>query len=432
MATPKDSKKKPKDKGKAKLTSAAVASAATTVASAGSATVAGLGLGEVKVKAKDKTKVKEKVKAKAKGKAKGKDLPVAGVVAVGAGAEPGVGAGVAVKKPALKQVPFWIGFDLGGTKMLATVLDADYKVLGSARKSTQGSDGLAKGKAKLIKTIQEAIQVAGVSPKGLKGIGIGCPGLVNPEKGVLINAPNLGWSNVGLKQLLGTAFQVPVSVMNDVDAGTYGEYAMGAGKGARSVLGVFPGTGLGAGFVFNGELVQGATVSAMELGMIYLPGTHIGSAEHGVVLLEDLTSRLSLAAQGGVACYRGQAEALNKKTAGNLRDLKSKALAGSLRAGDEGTMVMFSNAVRYLGLGVAMVVNLMAPDRIVLGGGLVEELPSLYVNLLKEEVARYALPSLAKPIRYVVAKLGGNAVAVGSVAWLRHTTETKRREVAKA
>lgn len=337
-----------------------------------------------------------------------------------------------VAKPALKQVPFWIGFDLGGTKMLATVLDADYKVLGTARKATNGSDGVAKGKAKVIKTIQEAMQAAGVAPKGLKGIGIGCPGLVNPEKGVLINAPNLGWSNVGLKQLLGAAFKVPVSVMNDVDAGTYGEYALGAGKGARSVLGVFPGTGLGSGFVFNGELVQGATVSAMELGMIYLPGTHIGSAQHGAVLLEDLTSRLSLAAQGGVACYRGQAEALNKKTAGNLRDLKSKALAGSLRAGDEGTMVMFSNSVRYLGLGVAIVVNLMAPDRIVLGGGLVEELPSVYVNLLKEEVAKYALPSLAKPIRYVVAKLGGNAVAVGAVAWLRHTTEKTKREVVKA
>lgn len=171
----------------------------------------------------------------------------------------------------------------------------------------------------------------------------------------------------------------------------------------------------------------------MELGMIYLPGTHIGSAQHGVVLLEDLTSRLSLAAEGGVACYRGQAETLNERTAGSLREIKSKALAGSLRAGDEGTMVMFGNSVRYLGLGVAMVVNLMAPDRIVLGGGLVEELPSLYVNLLKEEVARYALPSLAKPIKYVVAKLGGNAVAVGSVAWLRHRVEGKKqREVGQA
>lgn len=330
------------------------------------------------------------------------------------------------KKPPLKKQPFWVGFDLGGTKMLALVLDEHFHVLGAARKSTAGMEGVAKGKEKIVKAVQEAMQEAGVDPAGLRGIGIGCPGLVNPEKGVLLNAPNLGWSHVGLRQLLGSAFNAPVAVMNDVDAGTYGEYTLGAGRGARSVLGVFPGTGLGAGYVFNGELVQGRTVSAMELGMIYLPGTHIGSAEHGVVMLEDLTSRLNLAAQAGVACYRGQSDTLNKKTGGNLREIKSKALAGSLRDGDEGTLILFRNSVRYLGLGVAMVVNLMAPDRIVLGGGLVEELPSLYVNLLKEEVARYALPELAKQARYAVAKLGGNAVAIGAAAWLRHSGESAK------
>ena len=335
-------------------------------------------------------------------------------------------------EPKLQNVSFWIGFDLGGTKMMATVLDADYKVLGSARKATNGTEGPAKGKARIVKLIQEAMRSAHVAPKGLQGIGIGCPGLVNPEKGVLINAPNLGWSHVGLKSLLGNSFKVPVAVINDVDAGTYGEYAIGAGKGARSLLGVFPGTGLGAGYVYNGELIQGRTISALELGMMYLPGTHIGSAQRGAVLLEDLGSRLGLAAHGGVACYRGQAEALNKKTGGNLRDVKSKALARSLREGDEGTMVMFGNSVRYLGLGVAMVVTLLAPDRIVLGGGLVEELPSLYVNLLKEEVARYALPELAKPIKYTVAKLGDNAVTAGAVAWLRHTTESAKSKGEKA
>ena len=325
------------------------------------------------------------------------------------------------KKPKeLSSQPFWIGFDLGGTKMLATVLSADYKVLGSSRKSTNGADGQAKGRSKVVKAIHEAIADAKVDPKGIQGIGIGCPGLVNPERGLLLNAPNLGWHNLNFKTLLGKEFKVPIVVLNDVDAGTYGEYALGAGKGARSVLGVFPGTGLGAGYVFKGELIEGKTTSAMELGMIYWPGTHIGSEKPGAVMLEDLTSRLNLAAQGGVACYRGQAPELDRKSGGNLKDIRSKALAASLKAGDEGAMVMFGNSVSYLGMGVAMVVNLLAPDRIVLGGGLVEELPSLYVNMLKEEVNRYALPQLADGVRYVVAKLGGSAVAIGSVAWLRH------------
>lgn len=319
----------------------------------------------------------------------------------------------------LKNIPFWIGFDLGGTKMLACVLDENYNVLGTARKSTGGSDGQIKGRKKIVTVIHEAVAAAGLNPKGLKGIGIGCPGLVNPEKGILINAPNLGWKNMGLAGILKTAFKKPVAVLNDVDAGTFGEYKLGAGKGSRSLLGVFPGTGVGTGFVYDGKLVMGRSVSAMELGMIYVPGTHIGSEVPGAVIIEDLTSRLAVASQAGIACYRGQLPELDKKTRGNLRDIRSKALSAAYTSNVPAAVTMFRNSVTYLGMGIAAVVNLLAPDHITLGGGLVEEIPQLYLTTLKEEVARYALPSLAKGIKYSLAKLGGNAVAIGSVAWLR-------------
>lgn len=329
----------------------------------------------------------------------------------------------APKKPSkkLRSVPFWVGFDLGGTKMMASVLDANYNVLGFARKSTNGSDGAAKGRNKIIKAIHEAIAEAGVDPKGIQGIGIGCPGLVNPDKGILIFAPNLGWTNMALRKLLQNQFKCPIAVLNDVDAGTYGEYALGAGKGARSLLGVFPGTGVGAGFVYNGQLVMGRAISAMELGNLLLPGTHIGSPVFGTVTLEDLTSRLALASQAGLACYRGQLPDLDKKTEGSLRNIRSKALANAFRSGEDAAMIMFRNSIRYLGMGVATVVNLLAPDRITLGGGLVEELPGLYMNLLKEEVEHYAIPELARGIKYSLAKLGGQAVAAGAVAWMRST-----------
>ncbi|MBX7207875.1 MAG: ROK family protein [Verrucomicrobiaceae bacterium] len=326
------------------------------------------------------------------------------------------------RKEEQKRIPFWIGFDLGGTKMLATVMDQNYRVLGTARKSTNGSEGQNKGRRKMLNAIHEAIEDARVHPRGIQGIGIGCPGLVNPEKGVLLSAPNLGWHNMGLKNILGHEFGCPVAVLNDVDAGTYGEFRLGAGRGSRSLLGVFPGTGVGAGFVYDGKLVMGRTISCMELGMIKLPGTHIGSEEFGTVILEDLTSRLALASAAGVACYRGQAEELAKKTEGSLRAIRSKALAASFRAGDEGTMILFRNSIRYLGMGVAMIVDLFAPDCITLGGGLVMEMPKLYLNLLREEVERHAMPELAKGLRYTLAKLGDHAVAIGSVAWLRQET----------
>lgn len=343
------------------------------------------------------------------------------------GAKPKVKAKGKLKKkvaPALARKKFWIGFDLGGTKMLACVLDENYKVLATARKSTVGTDGQIKGRRKIVNAIREAIDAAQLDPGGIQGIGIGCPGLVNPQKGILLSAPNLGWHNMNLSKILGTEFKCPVTVLNDVDAGTYGEFTLGAGKGARSLLGVFPGTGVGAGFVYDGRLVMGRTISCMELGNIYLPGTHIGSAEFGAVILEDLTSRLALAATAGVACYRGQADELARRSGGNLRDIRSKAIAASFRAGDEGTMILLRNSIRYLGMGIAAVVNLFAPDQITIGGGLVEELPGLYLNLLKEEVRRYGMPELVRGIKFSLAKLGGNAVAIGSVAWLRKETQT--------
>jgi glucokinase len=326
----------------------------------------------------------------------------------------------------LQRVPFWIGFDLGGTKMLATVLDENYRVIGSARKSTNGSEGQIKGRRKILSAIHDAILDAKIDPAGIQGIGIGCPGLVDPAKGILLSAPNLGWVNMGLKGILNHEFRCPVAVLNDVDAGTFGEYKLGAGKGARSLLGVFPGTGLGAGFVYDGKLVMGRTISCMELGMLQLPGTHISSTEFGTVILEDLTSRLALASAAGVACYRGQSPELAKKTTGSLREIRSKALAASLRGGDEQTLILFRNSIRYLAMGIGMVVNLFGPDHITLGGGLVMELPKLYLNMLREEVARYTLPELTRGVRYSLAKLGDNAVTIGSVAWLRESATTPK------
>jgi glucokinase len=324
------------------------------------------------------------------------------------------------KKPAPSSKPYWIGFDLGGTKMMACVLDANYVVLGSARKSTQGAQGAAKGVKRITTTIREAMEAANVRPEKIQGIGIGCPGTVNSEKGILITAPNLGWNKLALGPALQRVFKCRVATLNDVDAGTYGEFALGAGVGARSLLGVFPGTGLGAGFVYDGKLVQGRNVSCMELGNIWLPGTHLASTIPGAALLEDLTSRLGIASAASVECYRGKTPQLDAKTNASLREMKSKALTGSFKGGEEAIVNIFQNSIQYLGMGVAIVINLMAPDHITLGGGLVEEMPRFYLQALREQIAIYAIPELLTGVKFSIAKLGGEAVAIGAVAWLRN------------
>jgi glucokinase len=326
----------------------------------------------------------------------------------------------AKKKSPPSRKPYWIGFDLGGTKMMACVLDAEYNVLGCARKSTQGAQGPHKGVKRIAATIREAMEEANVKAEKVQGIGIGCPGTVNTEQGILITAPNLGWHKLALGPALQRIFKCRVATLNDVDAGTYGEFTLGAGKGARSLLGVFPGTGLGAGFVYDGKLVQGRNVSCMELGNIWLPGTHLASTIPGAVLLEDLTSRLGIAAAASVECYRGKTPQLDHRTNASLREMKSKALTGSFKAREEATVNIFQNSIQFLGMGIAIVINLMAPDHITLGGGLVEEMPRLYLQALREQIGIYAIPELLSGVKFSIAKLGGEAVAIGSVSWMRN------------
>ena len=144
----------------------------------------------------------------------------------------------------------WVGFDLGGTKMMAVIYDEDFNVIGKKRRKTRdkGKDGVSL--SRLTDTIRMALEDADTDESCVQGIGAGCPGPLDLKKGVILEAPNLDWKNVALKDHLADEFGCPSEICNDVDAGVYGEYTAGAGQDARCVVGVFPGTGIGGGCVY--------------------------------------------------------------------------------------------------------------------------------------------------------------------------------------
>ena len=202
---------------------------------------------------------------------------------------------------------YWVGFDLGGTKMLAKVFDDKFKSLGKSRNKTKGYEGAKAGLDRIVKTIQEALDDADLEKKHLAGIGIGCPGPLDLERGIIHSAPNLGWRDVHVKAHLKKAFGCPVVMLNDVDAGVYGEYRRGAARGTRTVVGVFPGTGIGGGCVYDGQIIRGKNASCMEIGHVQVApeGPLCGCGRRGC--LEAVASRLVIAAQAAAAAYRGQA-----------------------------------------------------------------------------------------------------------------------------
>jgi len=310
----------------------------------------------------------------------------------------------------------WLGFDLGGTKMMAAVFSPDFKVVASVRAKTKGTEGTQEVLARIQATIAEALAEAGLDAAELGGIGIGSPGPLDLNRGVILHAPNLSWHNVHLKETLERTFKCPAIVANDVDAGTYGEYRFGAGRGARCVLGVFPGTGIGGACIYEGRVLRGRIGSCMEIGhvQVQMDGRQCGCGQRGC--LESVASRLAISADAAAAVYRGEAPALQRLAGTDLAEIKSRTLAKAIKAGDAVIECIVRSAARHIGAAVANTVNLLAPDIVVLGGGLVEALPDIMLEEARKVICSQAMKAFTKDLKIAAAELGDNATVMGAAA----------------
>ncbi|MEQ8786283.1 MAG: ROK family protein [Pirellulaceae bacterium] len=314
----------------------------------------------------------------------------------------------------------WVGFDLGGTKMLAVVFDGRFKPLGRQRKKTKGYEGAESGLRRIVSTIEEALEKADVDVKRLAGIGVGCPGPVDMDRGIVLGTPNLSWHDVPVKKALQEKFGCQVAVVNDVDAGVYAEYRFGVARSKHCAVGVFPGTGIGGGCVYQGKIFRGKNCSCMEIGHIpVVPnGRLCGCGQHGC--LEAEASRLSIAAAAAKAAYRGEAPHLLELAGTDLADIKSGVLAESIKRGDKTVERIVRHAAGTIGTAVAAVVNLLLPDIVILGGGLVEAMPDLFVNGVRESANARVMPAFVDSFQVAAAELADDASVTGAAAWAEH------------
>jgi glucokinase len=326
----------------------------------------------------------------------------------------------ATRMPAASEQNLWLGFDLGGTKMLAQVYDDEFRLLGKARKKTKPALDPEAGIDRICQVIDEALAAAQVTPDQLAGLGIGCPGPVDMDRGIVCDPPNLAWKNVPVRAMLEKRYPCQVAVLNDVDAGVYGEYRFGAGKKARCVLGIFSGTGIGGGCVYQGQILTGKRHSCMEIGHVQVTprGPLCGCGRRGC--LEALASRLAIAANAAKCVYRGEAPRLQEIAGTDLLNIRSSAIAQAVKAGDLAIERLVQEAARHIGIAVASIVHLIAPDVVVLGGGLVESLPDMIRATVEAEARRRVMPAFTDEFRVVVASLGDDAGALGAAGWAEH------------
>lgn len=312
---------------------------------------------------------------------------------------------------------YLLGIDLGATKILAAVVTSKGKVEGKAKLTTPVAYGPDVVIESMADAAKRAIDAAGVKAGDVAAVGVGSPGPLDPVKGVVYNAPNLGWDEVPLSESLAQTLKRPVFVHNDVDSGTYGEFKLGAGKGAQDMVGIFPGTGIGGGVILGGKLRTGFRGAAGEVGHVILlaGGPVCGCGKHGCA--EAIASRLAIERDIRLAVENGRETVITELV--NLdaaeRVITSGVLARALEAGDRLVTETLARAAYHLGVLAANVVNLLDVERVVFGGGLIEACGAWLMPAIRESAYQHFIYKRNMDrVHIVAAELGDFAAVLGA------------------
>lgn len=285
----------------------------------------------------------------------------------------------------------YLGIDIGGTKCALVVGDAAGEVLQKERFETADKDQTIE---RIIKTAESLLAQVQAQGDVVKAIGISCGGPLDSRAGLIQSPPNLpGWDNVPIVQMLEERFGLPVALCNDANACALAEYRFGAGKGTRSMVFLTFGTGMGAGLILDGKLYVGANDNAGEVG-------HVRMAEDGPVGYYKAGSFEGFCSGGGLAqlgaSYAKEALASGRpcafcKSEGELGDITAKKLAEAAQAGDEVAKAVWERCGEMLGRGLAILVDILNPECIVIGS-IYQRSGELLREAMNKALTREALP----------------------------------------
>ena len=314
---------------------------------------------------------------------------------------------------------FLVGVDLGGTKILAGVFDMHLNCVGRAKMSTKATRGEKAVVDRIARCIQDAVDECDLDLKQIRSVGIGAPGACDPESGKVIFAPNLAWENYPLKKELERHIEIPVFLENDCNIQTLGVYEKELKSKPRHVVGIFLGTGIGAGLIFDGKLFSGFNRTAGEIGHMVLEvgGPKCGCGNRGC--FEALASRTALFRRIHEAVKAGQKTLLTEMLGNDLDDMRSGDLRKAIRRGDKVVEKAVEEAAEYTGIAVANVINLINPEVVVIGGGLMDALEDEMLAIIVETAHDNAMQGTDRGVEIIASKLGDDAGITGGAVLAR-------------
>ena len=313
-----------------------------------------------------------------------------------------------------------IGIDVGGSKTLFALFDETFKVVEQIKIKTPLDEG-EKGFSKALLEGAEALaRKAAKKDYTLIGVGVGCAGELDRVSGVLKCSPNIPFiKNYPIGAKITKATGVDTFVDNDVHMGLYGEHQLGAAKGLKHVIGVFFGTGIGAAVIIDGKLHLGASGCAGEIGhyLISPMGVLSGWERHG--LLDDFVSRNAMAGEAAALAAKQWAPHLFDLAGSDAGKIRASTLAKAIRLGDKHIEDMVRGRARMAGIALSNFVDFLNPEMVVLGGGLADTMPALFLKEVGEGIRRNTVPAVRDAVRIAVSKLKDLSVAAGAAKMAR-------------
>jgi glucokinase len=307
-----------------------------------------------------------------------------------------------------------IGIDLGGTNLQFGVHDGA-RVIGRARGRTEAAEGLDRVVDNLVAGAQRAAEDASLSMRDVAAIGIAAAGAIDIPNGVVLFSPNLGWEDVPLRDFLQTRLGRPVNLDNDVNGAVWGEDHAGAGPGRGDALGVWVGTGIGGGLIFDGRLHHGALFTAGEIGHTVMD---VDGAP-GARTVEDFCSRTGMRRRIAERLGEHRGSIVHERAGGDPDRVGTKTLADGWSHGDELVTSVLREAARRLGIAIANQVTMLATDCVIVGGGITEALGEPWLELVRESFRENVVPDRSRACRVVMTKLAADAGLIGAALLAR-------------
>lgn len=307
-----------------------------------------------------------------------------------------------------------IGIDVGGTNVKTALVTRDKQILAKDSKPTNANAGPDAVMDVMAYGVETVLEAAGKTKDDVLAVGIGMPGPLNWETGVVFDLPNLpGWNQVPLARTMSERLGLPCFLDNDANVACYGEYWLGAGQGADSVCALTLGTGVGGGIVVFGQLLRGIDGTAAEIGHLKVQrdGRLCGCGSHGC--LESYGSVTGMVRTAVEGIEAGKETALTELCGGNLSQLTGKMISQAASNGDAFAQWVIEETGIWLGLGIASLVNLLNPEKVILCGGMIAAGEALF-GPIRETLKANAFEVPVNRVQVLPAGLGGDAGVIGA------------------